>query len=134
MKVPAPRRPEGPIRVLVVEDDAVVAGFIEAILEMAGYQVFRAADGEEAVRIAHDVSPDVVTLDVMMPGIDGWEVAHQLRLDEVTASTRIVMISATPPNELTERARREPVQAVLSKPFDFAALVEVVEQTLAFAA
>jgi CheY-like chemotaxis protein len=134
MSIPSPRRPQDPARVLVVEDDDVVGGFIQSILEMSGYEVFRALDGEQAIVMAHDLNPDLVTLDVMMPGIDGWEVAHQLRLDEVTADTRIVMVSAIPPNELSDRARQEPVQAVLSKPFDFAALVEVVEQALAFAA
>ena len=134
MSLPHPRQPHEPARVLVVEDDEVVGGFIQSILQMAGYEVFRAADGEAAILMAHDVRPDLVTLDVMMPGIDGWEVAHQLRIDEATAATRIVMVSAIPPNELTDRARNEPVQAVLSKPFDFAALVEVVEQVLDFAA
>ena len=119
---------------LVVEDDDVVAGFIETILQMEGYEVFRAADGEQAILLAHELRPDLVTLDVMMPGIDGWEVAHQLRLDELTSATRIVMVSAIPPAELSDRARQEPVQAVLSKPFDFAALVEVVQQALDFAA
>jgi CheY-like chemotaxis protein len=134
MSIPSPRRPQDPARVLVVEDDDVVGGFIQSILEMSGYEVFRALDGEQAIVMAHELDPDLVTLDVMMPGIDGWEVAHQLRLDEVTHDTRIVMVSAIPPNELSDRARQEPVQAVLSKPFDFAALVEVVEQALAFAA
>jgi CheY-like chemotaxis protein len=134
MSIPSPRRPQDPARVLVVEDDDVVGGFIQSILEMSGYEVFRALDGEQAIVMAHELNPDLVTLDVMMPGIDGWEVAHQLRLDEVTHDTRIVMVSAIPPNELSDRARQEPVQAVLSKPFDFAALVEVVEQALAFAA
>jgi len=69
-----------------------------------------------------------------MPGIDGWEVAHQLRLDPLTCDTRIVMVSAIAPNELSARSEQEPVQAVLSKPFDFAALSELVESTLAFAA
>jgi CheY-like chemotaxis protein len=134
MSIPSPRRPQDPARVLVVEDDDVVGGFIQSILEMSGYEVFRALDGEQAIVMAHELNPDLVTLDVMMPGIDGWEVAQQLRLDEVTADTRIVMVSAIPPNELSDRARQEPVQAVLSKPFDFAALVEVVEQALDFAA
>ena len=119
---------------LVVEDDDVVGGFIESILEMEGYEVYRAADGAEALALAHELTPDLVTLDVMMPGLDGWEVAHALREDAVCSDTRIVMVSAIPPQELNERARREPVQAVLSKPFDFAALVELVEQTLDFAA
>ena len=134
MSIPSPRRPESPARVLVVEDDDVVGGFIESILEMEGYEVYRAADGAEALQLAHELTPDLVTLDVMMPGLDGWEVAHALRQDTLCADTRIVMVSAIPPQELNERARREPVQAVLSKPFDFAALVELVEQTLDFAA
>ena len=134
MAIPSSRRPEQPARVLVVEDDDVVAGFIETILAMEGYDVHRAADGEQALALAHDLDPDLITLDVMMPGIDGWEVAHRLRQDTVTAETRIVMVSAIPAQELAARASSESVQAVLSKPFDFAALAEVVAQTLDFAA
>ena len=134
MAIPSSRRPEQPARVLVVEDDDVVAGFIETILAMEGYDVHRAADGEQALELAHDLEPDLVTLDVMMPGLDGWEVAHLLRQDSVTAETRIVMVSAIPAQQLAARASSESVQAVLSKPFDFAALAEVVAQALDFAA
>lgn len=134
MTIPSSRRPEQPARVLVVEDDDVVAGFIEAILAMEGYDVYRAADGAQALVLAHDLEPDLVTLDVMMPGLDGWAVAALLRQDALTAETRIVMVSAIPVQELAARASSESVQAVLSKPFDFAALAEVVAQTLDFAA
>lgn len=134
MTIPSSRRPEQPARVLVVEDDDVVAGFIETILAMEGYDVHRAGNGEQALILAHELDPDLITLDVMMPGLDGWAVAQLLRRDSVTANTRIVMVSAIPEHELSERARRESIQAVLSKPFDFAALAEVVAQTLDFAA
>ena len=75
--------------VLVVDDDASIVHFLEMALEDAGYTVL-AAVGGEALRVAHDRHPDVILLDLMMPGMDGIEVSHRLRADPATADIPLI--------------------------------------------
>ena len=80
--------------VLVVDDDPDIARFVEVNLRSAGYQVSVASDGEQALEKAGLMRPDLVLLDVMMPRIDGFEVAHRLRRNPQTANTSIIMLTA----------------------------------------
>jgi CheY-like chemotaxis protein len=80
--------------VLVVDDDPDVARFVEVNMRSAGYDVALGGDGEEAVRRALELRPDLVLLDVMMPKLDGFEVAQRLRRDPRTASSSIIMLTA----------------------------------------
>jgi DNA-binding response OmpR family regulator len=80
--------------ILVVDDDPDVARFVEVNLRSAGYDVQVATDGEEALEKAVDMRPDLVLLDVMMPKLDGFEVAQRLRRDQRTSSCSIIMLTA----------------------------------------
>jgi DNA-binding response OmpR family regulator len=104
-------------RVLVVDDEDVIRQLIVINLELEGFDVHEAADGLAALEAARRVDPDVVTLDVMMPGLDGWATAERLRADPATSRARIVFISArTRPADM-ERGRAFGA-AYLTKPFD----------------
>src|SRR6266496_3627951 len=81
-------------RVLVVGDEAVIRQLIVINLELEGFEVHQAADGLDALDKAREIDPDVVTLDVMMPRLDGWATAQRLRADPSTCRARIVFISA----------------------------------------
>jgi diguanylate cyclase (GGDEF)-like protein len=81
-------------RILVVDDDPDVARFVEVNLRSAGYEVDLASDGEEALRKAVELAPDLILLDVMMPRVDGFEVARRLRRDPRTSSCTIIMLTA----------------------------------------
>ncbi|HJS25717.1 MAG TPA: response regulator [Actinomycetota bacterium] len=83
-----------PESILVVDDDPDIARFVEVNLRSAGYEVSVASDGEEALQKAGLLRPDLVLLDVMMPRIDGFEVAHRLRRNPQTANTSIIMLTA----------------------------------------
>ncbi|MCI0633005.1 MAG: response regulator [Actinobacteria bacterium] len=83
-----------PESILVVDDDPDIARFVEVNLRSAGYDVTVASDGEEALLKAGSLRPDLVLLDVMMPRIDGFEVAHRLRRNPQTSSTSIIMLTA----------------------------------------
>ena len=83
-----------PESILVVDDDPDIARFVEVNLRSAGYDVSVASDGEEALEKAGLLRPDLVLLDVMMPRIDGFEVAHRLRRSPQTANTSIIMLTA----------------------------------------
>jgi len=83
-----------PETILVVDDDPDIARFVEVNLRSAGYEVAVAGDGEEALDKAAELRPDLVLLDVMMPRIDGFEVAQRLRRSPQTANTSIIMLTA----------------------------------------
>ena len=80
------------IRVLVVEDEASIRRFIKLNLDMAGYEVGEAESGEEALVLLNTFLPDVVVLDLMLPGIDGFEVCRHIR--ETTGDPLIIMLTA----------------------------------------
>lgn len=83
-----------PESILVVDDDPDIARFVEVNLRSAGYEVSVASDGEEALERAGSLRPDLVLLDVMMPRVDGFEVAHRLRRNPQTSNTSIIMLTA----------------------------------------
>jgi DNA-binding response OmpR family regulator/anti-sigma regulatory factor (Ser/Thr protein kinase) len=87
-------------RVLVVEDDAQAYDLIAAALTSAGYLSIRARHGEEAIRLARESRPCAVTLDLVLPGLDGWEVLKRLKNDELTRDIPVVIISMVENREL----------------------------------
>ena len=120
--------PERPPRVLVVDDEAVIRQLIVINLELEGFEVHEAVDGLDALGKARELDPDVVTLDVMMPGLDGITTARRLREDPATSRTRIVLISArTRPADL-ERGSDAGADAYVTKPFDPDDIVEAVRR------
>ena len=111
--------------VLVVDDDPYIVDFLETALEDEGYSVLATVNGE-ALQIAHDVHPDVILLDIMMPGMDGVEVSHRLRDDPATADIPIIVMSAQ--DRLRATAALMPVNDRLPKPFDLVNLYATVAQ------
>lgn len=81
-------------KILVVDDEAVLVETIAYNLEQAGYQVVTAADGVSALEAARSQHPDLIILDIMLPGMDGLEVCRQLRREDGTATVPIVMLTA----------------------------------------
>lgn len=91
-------------RVLLVDDDEIVRTLLMAGLEYAGFWVNEAADGEQALRHFESDPPDVVVLDVMMPGIDGFEVCQDLRANPATARVPIIMMTGLEDEQSIRRA------------------------------
>lgn len=89
-----PRRDAGAARILVADDNEDCRLALTSFLEASGYRVEEAADGEEAVRLARDFAPDLILLDIMMPGVDGLEAARRIRRATEAGDVRIVAISA----------------------------------------
>jgi hypothetical protein len=92
---PAAARPPavGPRLVLVVDDDQATRELIGRTLQKEGFRIASAASGEEALRLAREERPDVISLDVLMPGMDGWAVLRALKGDPLTAAIPVVMVS-----------------------------------------
>ena len=80
--------------VLVAEDDEDILALVVFDLEDEGYEVLTARDGQEAVALALERHPDLILLDVAMPGLDGYEVTRRLRADESTRATPVVLLTA----------------------------------------
>jgi signal transduction histidine kinase/DNA-binding response OmpR family regulator len=94
---PAPREPVvvdvAAAKVLVIDDDPSARDLMSRGLGKEGFQVFTAASGEEGIRLAKEVRPDVITLDVLMPGMDGWAVLRALKSDPEVASIPVIMVT-----------------------------------------
>ncbi|WP_079149156.1 response regulator [Streptomyces agglomeratus] len=116
-------------RVLVVDDNKVIRQLIRVNLELEGFEVVTAADGAEALDIVHRVCPDVVTLDVVMPRLDGLRTAARLRDDPRTSHLPVAIISACTQYEV-ESGLAAGVDVFLSKPFEPAELVRLVRQLM----
>lgn len=116
--------------ILVVDDDPEIVAMLGTRLGKRGYKVSTAADGHQALELAKRERPDVVLLDVMMPGKSGWEVARALKQDPDTQGVKIVMVSAIgeKTNEIT--APIYGADAHVDKPFEFDHLERVISQLL----
>ncbi|MER5440789.1 response regulator [Streptomyces sp. NPDC002790] len=114
-------------RVLVVDDNKVIRQLIRVNLELEGFEVVTAADGAECLDVIDQVRPDVVTLDVVMPRLDGLRTAARLRADARTRSLPIVVVSACTQYEV-ESGLDVGIDAFLAKPFDPSELVRLVGQ------
>jgi diguanylate cyclase (GGDEF)-like protein len=119
-----------PETILVVDDDPDIARFVEVNLRSAGYDVAVAADGEEALEKAGAVRPDLVLLDVMMPRIDGFEVAQRLRKNPQTANTSIIMLTAKALSADKVTGLQSGADDYIIKPFDPIELLARVKGTL----
>ncbi len=118
-------------RLLVVDDDPEILSMLAMRLAKSGYEVTTAVDGEDAVKKATSSVPDIIVLDVMMPKMNGWEVARALRQEEATKNVKIIMLTAIGPhvNEMTSPLYG--ANAHLDKPFDFKELEANIKQLLA---
>src|SRR6059058_4470592 len=119
-----------PETILVVDDDPDIARFVEVNLRSAGYDVAVAADGEEALTRASSLRPDLVLLDVMMPRIDGFEVAQRLRKNPQTANTSIIMLTAKALSADKVTGLQSGADDYIIKPFDPIELLARVKGTL----
>ncbi len=117
-------------RVLVVDDEAPIRLLCRVNLEAEGMTVMEAPDGPSGLARAREDPPDVVLLDVMMPGLNGWEVAEQLLDDERTASIPIVFLTARA--EVRDRARGIDLGGLdyVTKPFNPLDLAPLVRRLL----
>ena len=119
-----------PTRVLVIDDEAPIRLLCRVNLEAEGMSVLEAADGPSGLEKARAEAPDVVLLDVMMPGLDGWRVAEDLLDDPRTAAIPIVFLTARA--ELRDRARGIDLGGIdyVTKPFNPVELAPLVRNLL----
>lgn len=117
-------------KILVIEDDPATLRLIDYSLRHEGYQVLTASNGLEGIRKAHNEKPDLIILDVMLPGIDGFEICHRLRSEPDTTQLPILMLSAKAQEIDKDTGLKVGADAYLAKPAAPADIVSRVESLL----
>lgn len=117
-------------RVLIADDKATSRELIRTVLESCGYEITEAGDGLEAIRCAREVEPDLIILDLHMPGIDGFGVLGELRRDGKFASTPIMALTASAMRGDRDRAMAAGFDSYVTKPIPLPALRAEVERLI----
>ncbi|WP_308908850.1 EAL domain-containing response regulator [Pseudomonas canadensis] len=107
-----------PATLLIVDDEPQVRKLLETLLQHEGYQTICASSGEEALQVVAQQAPDLILLDIMMPGMDGYEVASQLKSDDATAGIPIIMLSALSDAGARVSGLESGAEEFLSKPIE----------------
>ena len=117
------------MRILVVEDQDSIRRMIEALVQARGYEVTAVATGTKAIDVAATEPPDLVLLDLMLPGQhDGFEVCQRLRSDPATRNVPVVIISALDDDDSRARATEAGATAYYTKPFSPIALLKEIDR------
>jgi DNA-binding response OmpR family regulator len=117
--------------VVIADDDLEILTMVRTLLRRRDVKLVEASDGEEAMRLIRENKPDLVVLDVMMPGMSGWEVCKSIREEEELSKTGVIMLTGIGErlNEMTSPLYG--ADAYLDKPFELSDLDEAVTQVLA---
>ena len=115
-------------RVLLAEDEPNIVESLTFLLERAGFNVEVQSDGREALNSAKADTPDVLILDVMLPGLDGYEILRQLRADQRSEALPILMLTAKGQREDRETAMEHGADLFMTKPFANSEIVAAVKE------
>ncbi len=118
-------------RILVVDDDETLASLLVDLIEMKGYQAEKSASGRQALRMVSENPPDLILLDIVMPGLNGFEVLTKLRSNPATEEIPVVIISGLSDELSVLEGWVRDTDGYISKPFAIDELVRNVEAVLA---
>ncbi len=116
--------------IMIIEDNRVIVELLERRLSRQGYRIIPCLDSREAVRLCREEKPDLVILDILMPGRSGWEVMEELKSDPETASIPVIVSTVKNRPEDIERARELRAADYIAKPYVFSDLLERVERVM----
>jgi CheY-like chemotaxis protein len=119
------------MKALIVEDDPDARKVLSLILKLEGYQIHSAGGGQEALTMLVDLLPDVILLDVMMPGMDGYQVCHRIRSNPATRHVPVVMLSGKADPESVARGMEVGADEYLAKPITPSSLTKQLKTVLA---
>lgn len=116
--------------ILVIEDDPMTSRLVELMLVQEGYQVTIASNGLQGLEMAQALSPDLVLLDLMLPGPDGFDVLNQLQAKHQTAKIPVIVVSSKSQHADKQTAANIGANAYLTKPYKRAELLETIRSLL----
>ncbi len=116
--------------ILIVDDEPMTRDMLRMMLELAGYHIREAEDGLDALRQIDTAVPDLVLLDVMMPGLDGFEVCATLRRMPETAALPVIMLSAKSAQESIQRGLAAGANKYLTKPITRQVLIDEIKELI----
>lgn len=119
-----------PHRILVVDDEPDVVMIIKTTLQAEGYDVASATSGRDALDEAFESRPDLIILDVMMPGMTGFDVLRELKANEKTATVPVIMLTGVSERKKIQEALESGIDYYVVKPFDFDDLLAKIKQAL----
>lgn len=119
-----------PARILVVDDEPDVVMIIKTALQAEGYDVASAMNGPDALEEAAEARPDLIILDVMMPGMTGFEVLKVLKSEARTATIPVIMLTGVSDRKKMQEALSSGIEYYVVKPFDFDDLLSKIKQAL----
>jgi CheY-like chemotaxis protein len=120
-----------PAQILIADDELVVRALLTATLSHQGYELFAARNGAQALALAHELRPEIVLLDVEMPGLDGLEVCRQLKADPTGAPPTVILITGLEAAEHRTRGEEAGADAYLTKPFSPLTILQLLDQVTA---
>lgn len=115
-------------KTLIVDDEKLILISTRIVLESVGYEVVTAASGEEALAVAKEKDPGLILLDIMMPGIDGWETLSRLKEDPELRDIPVVIFTAREHSRGRQLAREMGAADYFQKPFEPDELIAIVEE------
>ncbi len=118
-------------KILVVDDEPEILNLTKIMLEKDGYEVFTASDSVECFERLKEVRPDLILLDVMMPGDDGWSTCKKIKDDKTTKDIPVAMFTVRTSDNAIERSQEyAQADAHIKKPFEMKKLLETVKELL----
>jgi two-component system, cell cycle response regulator DivK len=113
-------------RILVIEDQEDLRGILRDLLTGSGYEVVEAADGNDGVAKAQTVRPDLILMDIQLPGLDGYEATRQIKANQQLASTPIIAVSSFAMKGDEEKARAAGCDHYVTKPYSPIQLLRII--------
>jgi len=117
-------------RILLIDDNSKIREITKMMLKKGEHEVVEASSGEEGLRILRDDRPDLILLDVMMSGEDGWKICEKIKNEEKTSDIPVVMLTVRGSEEDMDKSGASGADAHISKPFDMENLLSTVERLL----
>ena len=130
------RRPvvSGKAKILCIDDDKLLLGLVRVTLEGAEFDALTAVDGPAGIELARKERPSLVLLDVMMPGMDGFEVCRRMRADPILKDTPIIIVTAMVDPKLNVKGFQAGATLAIQKPYDSKKLIATINTALALQA
>lgn len=118
-------------KILIIDDDVTITELMKALVKMEGHEPTTVNDSLQAMEVAYSVKPDLITLDLMMPGLTGFELCELMKKDPKFAAIPIVIVSARDDTESKEKAMEAGATAYITKPFGMDELIGTINELTA---